>query len=77
MNKNLNVTIKVLENVDCKYPDAKIYIEEDLKEKTSQPKRQLTFSLSFLSKQTSTFSCINYFVLESIQVRYLDTYGKA
>ena len=38
MNKNLSVTIKVLENVDCKYPDAKIYIEEDLKEKTSQPK---------------------------------------
>ena len=38
MNKNLSVTIKVLENVDCKYPDAKIYIEEDLKGKTSQPK---------------------------------------
>ena len=34
MNKKLNVTIKVLENVDRKYPDTKIYIEENLKEKT-------------------------------------------
>ena len=34
MNKKLNVTIKVIENVDCKYPDTKIYIEENLKKKT-------------------------------------------
>ena len=31
MNKKLNATIKVLENVDCKYWDTKIYIEENLK----------------------------------------------
>ena len=34
MNKKLNVTIKVTENFDCKYPDAKIYIEQNLNEKT-------------------------------------------
>ena len=28
------LNIKVCENVDCKYPDTKIYIEENLKEKT-------------------------------------------
>ena len=44
MNKKLNVIvkcycncycyIKVIENVDCEYLDTKIYIEENLKEKT-------------------------------------------
>ena len=34
MNKKLNVTIEFIENFDCKYPDTKIYIEENLKEKT-------------------------------------------
>ena len=34
MNKKLNGTIKVLKNVDCKYLDAKVYIEENLKEET-------------------------------------------
>ena len=34
MNKNLNVTIKVLENVDCKYLDTKTFLEENLKGKT-------------------------------------------
>ena len=34
MNKKLNGTIKVLENIYCKYLDTKIYIEENLKEKT-------------------------------------------
>ena len=33
MNKKLKVTIKVIHNVACKYPDTKIYIEENLKEK--------------------------------------------
>ena len=27
INKKLNVTIKVIENVDCKYPDTTIYIK--------------------------------------------------
>ena len=27
MNKNENVTIKFIENVNCKYPDTKIYNE--------------------------------------------------
>ena len=30
MNKKLTVTIKDVKNVDCKYPDTKIYIEENL-----------------------------------------------
>ena len=34
MNKKLNVTLKVLDNVAYKYLDTKIYIEENLKEKT-------------------------------------------
>ena len=34
MNKMLNVTIKNLENVNCKYTNTKICIEENLKEKT-------------------------------------------
>ena len=34
MNKKLRVTLKVLDSVACKYPDTKIYIEENLKEKT-------------------------------------------
>ena len=34
MNEKLNVAIIVLENVDCKYLDTKIYIEVNLKEKT-------------------------------------------
>ena len=34
MNKKLNVAIIVLENVDYKYLDTKIYIEVNLKEKT-------------------------------------------
>ena len=32
MNKKLKVTLKVFDNVACKYPDTKDYIEEDLKE---------------------------------------------
>ena len=32
MNKKLKVTLKALENVACKYPDTKDYIEENLKE---------------------------------------------
>ena len=32
MNKKLKVTLKVLDNVACKYPDTKNYIEENLKE---------------------------------------------
>ena len=32
MNKKLDGTI--LKNVDCKYLDAKVYIEENLKEET-------------------------------------------
>ena len=39
MNKKLKVTVKDLKNVDCKYPDTKIYIKESLKSKTSQRKR--------------------------------------
>ena len=50
MNKKLNVTIKVLKNVDCKYSDTKIYFEENLKEKTQQWKRKLILSLSVLSE---------------------------
>ena len=34
VNKKLNVTIKVIKNVDCKYLDTKICIEENPKEKT-------------------------------------------
>ena len=34
MSKKLKVTLKVLDNVACKYPDKKNYIEENLKEKT-------------------------------------------
>ena len=34
MNKKLKVTIKVIDNVCCKYPDTKIYIEEYAREKT-------------------------------------------
>ena len=34
MNKKLKATIKVIRNVDFKYLDTKIYIEENLKEKT-------------------------------------------
>ena len=34
MNKELTVMIKVINNVDCEYLDIKIYIEENLKEKT-------------------------------------------
>ena len=34
MNKKLNVTMKCINNTDCKYPDTKIYIEENLKKKT-------------------------------------------
>ena len=30
MNKKLIVTIKDVKNVDCRYPDTKIYIEENL-----------------------------------------------
>ena len=51
--------IKVIENVDCKYLDTKIYIKENLKEKTNR---------------CSTFSCISYFVIESRQIKYLDTF---
>ena len=32
-DKKLKVTIKVVNNGDCKYPDTKIYIGENLKEK--------------------------------------------
>ena len=34
MSKKLKVTLKVLDNVACKYPDTKNYIEENLKERT-------------------------------------------
>ena len=32
--QGINVTIKVIENVDSKYLDTKVYIEDNLKEKT-------------------------------------------
>ena len=34
MKKKLNVMIRVLKIIDFKFPDTKIYIEENLKEKT-------------------------------------------
>ena len=34
MIKKLNETIEVLKNVNCKCLDAKVYIEESLKEET-------------------------------------------
>ena len=34
MSKKLKITLKVLDSVACKYLDTKIYIEENLKEKT-------------------------------------------
>ena len=34
MNKKFKVTIKVIDNVYCKYPVNKINIEKNLKEKT-------------------------------------------
>ena len=34
MNKELKVTSNFIHNVTCKYPNAKIYIEDNLKEKT-------------------------------------------
>ena len=34
MNNKLKVTMKVIGNVDCKYLDTKIYIEENPKGKT-------------------------------------------
>ena len=33
MNKKLKVMPKFSKNIDCKYPDTKICIEENLKEK--------------------------------------------
>ena len=39
MNKKLKLTMKFIDNVDCKYPDTNIYIEENLKGKTQQWKR--------------------------------------
>ena len=36
MNKKLKVTVKVIDNVDCKYLDTKIYNEENLKEMNLQ-----------------------------------------
>ena len=62
------VTLKVLDNVACKYPDPKIYIEENLTEKVR------SFILSDALPWWSTFSCISSFVLESRQIEYLDTY---
>ena len=62
------VTLKVLDNVACKYPDPKIYIEENLKEKIR------SFILSDALPWGSIFSCISSFVLESRQIEYLDTY---
>ena len=62
------VTLKVLDNVACKYPDPKIYIEENLKEKIR------SFILSDALPWESIFSCISSFVLESRQIEYLDTY---
>ena len=32
MNKKVKVTLKVLENFACKYPDTKVYIKENLKD---------------------------------------------
>ena len=31
MNKKLEVTIKIIDNVVCKYTDSKIYMEQNLK----------------------------------------------
>ena len=31
MNKKLKVTIKIIDNVVCKYTDSKIYMEQNLK----------------------------------------------
>ena len=39
MHKKLNAMIKVLGNVDCKYWNTRIYIEENLKEKTLKWKK--------------------------------------
>ena len=34
MNKKLHVTMKFIDNGDFKYSDTKIYVEENLEEKT-------------------------------------------
>ena len=34
MKQKLKVTIEFIGNLGCKYPDTKIYAEENLKEKT-------------------------------------------
>ena len=34
MSKKLKVAIKFINNVTCKYPDTKTYIEKNLKKKT-------------------------------------------
>ena len=69
MNKKLSVTF-----ADCKYPDTKIYIEENLKEKTYCGTGNLFCFWIILANTCSIFSCISYFVLESRQVKYLDIY---
>ena len=44
MNKKLNATIKVSENVESKYPDTKIYIKENLK------KEAIYFAFKFFER---------------------------
>ena len=41
MNNKLNVITRVIENVNFKYPDTKIYIEENLNEKTWLEKKKI------------------------------------
>ena len=47
MNKKVKVTINFTDNIDCICPDTKIYIEENLKEKTLIVEELIYFVFEF------------------------------
>ena len=61
MHKKLKVTLKVFDNVACKYPDTKIYIEE-----------VIYFAFEFFEQIDGLF--FHALAIFIRQIRYLDTY---
>ena len=82
MNKTVKVTLKVLEDFACKYPDTKDYIKERLNSGRGNlfislfavVWCQMSDALSFWANKYSTFSCTSCSVLESGQMKYLNIY---
>ena len=58
MDKKLKVMLKALDNVACKYPDTKDYIEENLKEVCEREGLTMEEVIYFVDSLCLIISCL-------------------